>query len=542
MKNLKTSFLFFVFTSVFCSINTNSIFAQQKADSLSYYYNVITNPESNVDLAKGYNYFKKHKETSIDNNQLEKAIYDLRMMASVEKKLGLLSDSEISSVEALKLLDKIDSKNKMLDERIGVYNHLGIIYRDLNNYAKSLEFYYMILEQVTNVKDEANVLNNIGNVYSDQGDYKLALEKYNEAYNKSSKLDNKTKARILSNLGHIQSKLGFPEAISNLIKAKEIRESINYTSGLLTSYNHLVEYYKTINDKETALNYANKALELARSSNNSLYLESALSNLMELNDSPEVVEYASLKDSIETAKQKAKDNFAYYRYQFSEKDRLYKESELKREKLFILMILIISSSILIYFIIRVRHKKEKIEQVYNTESRISKKIHDEVANDIYYVISKIQSDNYDVLDNLENIYDKTRDISRENSAIDLEGDFNEYLNDMLLSFMGKSVTVITNNINKVNWNQISKVKKTTIYRVLQELMVNMKKHSNATHTILKFSQEFGNLFIDYKDNGNGCNLIKRGGLVNVENRIKTINGTIKFESKPNNGFHAKIKV
>lgn len=189
----------------------------------------------------------------------------------------------------------------------------------------------------------------------------------------ASNLDSLTSARILSNLGNVKSILDLPDALENLERAKQIKEDLNYTSGILTSYHHLIEYYKKRNQKKMALDYANKGLELARLSNNSIYLESALSNLMELNDSPEVIEFVSLKDSLESANQKARDNFAYYRYQFSENERLFKESELKRERLLVIVILIVFSSVLIVLVLRSKYKNEKLAGIYKTEARISKK-------------------------------------------------------------------------------------------------------------------------------------------------------------------------
>ena len=86
------------------------------------------------------------------------------------------------------------------------------------------------------------------------------------------------------------------------------------------------------------------------------------------------------------------------------------------------------------------------------------------------------------------------------------------------------------------------LKKMTIYRVLQELMTNMKKHSKASIAVLSFQTINQKLTITYKDNGVGCDLKKQNGLLNTENRIKTINGTITFESQPKNGFHVKITI
>ncbi len=208
-------------------------------------------------------------------------------------------------------------------------------------------------------------------------------------------------------------------------------------------------------------------------------------------------------------------------------------------------ILIILSSIFIYFQLKSRHKKEKVQQVYATEIRISKKVHDEVANDLYHTMTKLQSENTikeEILDDLEQVYIKTRDISKENSAIDFRENFESILNDLLLSYKDGYVNVITQNLSNINWNTISELKKTAIYRVLQELMTNMKKHSKATIAVLTFSKKNNNILINYKDDGIGCIIKKRGGLQNAENRIQSVGGTIIFESENTNGFKATIKI
>ena len=146
------------------------------------------------------------------------------------------------------------------------------------------------------------------------------------------------------------------------------------------------------------------------------------------------------------------------------------------------------------------------------------------------------------MDDLEDIYNRTRDISRELSIIDLDENFEVTLGDLLLSYQNSDTTIITRNISKIDWNAISDIKKTTLYRVLQELMTNMKKHSHAALVAVVFSETNSKLKIDYTDNGQGCDLKKQNGLLNTENRIETIKGTISFESHKNNGFKATILI
>ena len=183
--------------------------------------------------------------------------------------------------------------------------------------------------------------------------------------------------------------------------------------------------------------------------------------------------------------------------------------------------------------------------MFLTESRISKKVHDEVANDVYQVMAKLQSrsdPNDEVLDDLDNIYTKTRDISKEHSLFDVSSNFGEQLDDLFRSYETSEISVVTLNNAQIEWDEISELKKKTIYKVLQELLTNMRKHSAASHALIRFEQRNRKVSIHYKDNGVGCTLEKSNGLQNVENRMAALKGRITFESEPNKGFEAKMVV
>ena len=67
----------------------------------------------------------------------------------------------------------------------------------------------------------------------------------------------------------------------------------------------------------------------------------------------------------------------------------------------------------------------------------------------------------------------------------------------------------------------------------------MKKHSQATLVSLTFKNFEKKIVIIYSDNGVGAynrSIILKNGLQNVENRIKTINGNIIFDSNSKTGF------
>ena len=141
---------------------------------------------------------------------------------------------------------------------------------------------------------------------------------------------------------------------------------------------------------------------------------------------------------MERKKQQQENNYAAIKYDFQKKEieaqklaLQVKDSKLEAEREKLNKTIYQSMGVLGLFltgfllvIIRTKHRKDNLQQVYNTETRLSKKVHDEVANDLYRVMTKIQKTQTikdDVLDDLEVVYNKTRDISKEHSIIDIQG-------------------------------------------------------------------------------------------------------------------------
>ncbi|QNU67168.1 hypothetical protein EHE19_001020 [Ruminiclostridium herbifermentans] len=100
------------------------------------------------------------------------------------------------------------------------------------------------------------------------------------------------------------------------------------------------------------------------------------------------------------------------------------------------------------------------------------------------------------------------------------------------------------SVNKIEQN-ISKSHTEVIYRICQEALTNSIKHGKATEAsiILKFSDNNIKLFIF--DNGIGCKKIcfdNGFGLQGMQQRIKALNGDIKFGSDGENGFNIHVEI
>lgn len=561
MKSLKNSFLFFYcIICVFMLYLTQNIYAQ-KVDSLHYYTTLALQPKNSTDLFNTYTFFKKQSEQSLRNNDTLNVVYNSRYVAIVQFELGLFKESEATAVSALELIDKLGINNDTTEEhRLGFNNHLGRVYTELKDFDSALKYYNKALLLQQEPEQLNTILNNRALIFYKQSDYQKALDGFLKVHTANLKTSNKIKiARSLNNIGMTMSKLKLPSAIDSLSKALQLRKSIDYKNGEFDSYLKLAEYYKDRGDFNSANNFATKALQLSKSQKNSRLEIEALSVLMQLSADPDIQRYNKLVDSIKAANLNVQNNYAAKKYALEKQERLIKENELKiktiqldneqqkRLKLSYLFlgIIILISAIFMAFYMRSKYKKEKLQSVYDTESRISKKIHDEVANDVFQIMTKIEHENRiepKVIDELQHLYYRTRDISKEHVMLNDEYPFVDQLTELIENFQDAQTNIIVKGLSQMDFDMYSEIQRTTIYKVLQELLINMKKHSQASMVALVFQKENRKIKIHYTDNGVGTDLKRGSGLHNTENRIHAIGGTIIFDTEINQGFKVKISI
>ena len=549
MKRILISFLF----CCVIVLDTNFLIAQQKTDSIKYYTDLAENANTKYDANKSFKFFdeqlKRHRAT---NNTLAEASI-LISIAQIEMNLGMLNESEGTAVEAIQLLDKLTDDSIQDSYRLSLYNHLGILYRENDNFKTSLEYYERALALAKDSLYKATAINNLANVYRDKKEFYTAINLYEDSHSISVKINNKIqRARALNNLGKTQSMMNNPDAIDNLNEALLLRKEANFDKGVVSSYVSLAEHYRRNKNFLKALEFLEKALLISNSHNRIKEKLEIFELQCDLGYFKNYTKFKALNDSINDARKLSANLYAAIKYDNQKAIDRANKNELEREKektgkitSQALGLIILLSSIFLYFFLKSKHKKDKLQQVFTAESRISKKVHDEVANDVFQFMTKLQSEpnsNEELIDDLEEIYNKTRDISKEHSVIDLKGDFKDVLSDLILSFNNSETNVIAKGISDVNWEVISEIKRTTIYKVLQELLINMKKHSQASIVVVTFNTNRKAIQINYKDNGIGCDLKKGSGLQNVENRMASINGTITFESKIDKGFKVKLAV
>jgi two-component system sensor histidine kinase ComP len=85
-----------------------------------------------------------------------------------------------------------------------------------------------------------------------------------------------------------------------------------------------------------------------------------------------------------------------------------------------------------------------------------------------------------------------------------------------------------------------------IYRIVQELLSNATKHSNASRIEIRLTSSNENIYLDYQDNGIGMSLqeplndFKHFGLSGIKERVSSLEGEALFFSAPGEGLKTSI--
>lgn len=544
MSCLKIAFLAFLFLITSCK-------NQEENPALDANLEQAENLFATKQYRKAYYYYNQSFLFNKEQNNTKRAVFNLLRMAHIENLECDYIGSEATTTQAIKLFDKTIP----IPYQTNAYISLGLNYMHLANYEDAKSMFEKAI-QIT--EDSLTVYiskNNIGYLYIKQKEYQKAVRLLSEIENEKilqeSPLDY---ARILDNKGialfHLNDKL----ALSYLEKAKTIREANNDDSQIVSSYMHLAEYYKN-QEPATAKEWTQKAYHSATKAFipddrlealNLLFTTTTNNNLKnQYHDT-----YIHINDSLQQARQQAKNQFAKIKYD-SEKAETEKTAyQYKMYGFIVLLILSVAVFILLYRLTIQKNKRKILETQYTTETKIAKRLHDELANDVHNTIAFAETQNLEneqnketLLENLDTIYQRARNISNENKQISTGEAFVEQLKHMIHSYSSDTRNVILNTA-ALQDIQLKDEVKITLYRVLQELMVNMKKHSECSLVAIGFKNNGQFLEISYSDNGKGSQnqLHTKNGLQNVENRIFSINGNITFDTEPNKGFKVKITI
>ncbi|WP_159320303.1 tetratricopeptide repeat-containing sensor histidine kinase, partial [Tenacibaculum maritimum] len=479
---------------------------KNKRDLGHYLYVIGYYFKKNNQIDSAYKYYQKSKNIYLSLQDSAKIAERLLNLAKIESDNELYFKSDSTAVLALKY--EKGKKEKKNNHLASVYNCLGINANEQKEHKEAIKWYKLAIEATNDTPKKLRYMSNMAVNYKELKKYEHSIDLYRrimrDAYYDSLPLY--SKGKIIDNYAFVKFLGGKKVEKKEFLRAQKIKRKSKDNQGLIANYSHLSDYYKVKNRKK-ALRYSFKMYALSKKIKAPKDRVEAIDKILGLAQGDNIKEYALerayLSDSIQLAKKRSRNKFVKVIYNYEEEKKLklaaradLAETKLlaeqqKKEKLILLFVGIFSvlGFIVYFFYKRAKTRKEKAEEVYKTETRLAKKIHDELASDVYHAMNKIQNrevSNEELLEDLESIYYQTRDISHENSPIITGNSFENFLKQLFLDFTTNGCKILSKDLFKIEANTLSKEQQIVLYRLLRELLVNMKKHSKATLVVITF--------------------------------------------------------
>ncbi|MBA4275320.1 MAG: sensor histidine kinase [Flavobacterium sp.] len=501
--------------------------------------------------------------------------------------------SEISVFKALRVI----KEEKTNDLEYESYNLLGSVYNELSEYDKAIDYHTKALNSINantmpvEFQSKPTSLNNMGFVYQNLNQHKKAIPYFQEGLKQKKELilyKISLYAMLLDNLGYSRYKINENKDLPKLFyESLRLRDSLQLTTGIITTKIHLSEYFASKKDTVKATQYSNEALATARNSNNARNVLLPLKQLAVIEPKKAAIynkEYIHINDSLQKADRNIADKFSRIEYETDEIKQENTDLTTQNRNLVYVFGSILILGMFLYIIkaqkaknreLLFKQEQQKVnEEIYNLmisqqsnvetirikeKKRVAQELHDGVLGRMFGVrmnldsLNKIhdesashQRDSY--LTELKNIEQDIREISH-----DLNREKSELINnfvaivdnlfeDQKKTFKSKLVSSIDSNIK---WESMSNANKINLYRIIQESLQNINKYANASTVTVEFKKEFDNLFLQISDDGIGFNVnkAKKGiGLQNMLSRINECNGIFEIKSRKGEGTIITVRV
>jgi len=497
------------------------------------------------DKEKSIQYYYKALELAESSENYFEVGFILNNLGLVKLELNALDSAYTDLTKGVEIAQQINA----LRLECHLHENLGYYYLKIDSTDLALDKFYLMLEisKSKGYKDiQLSSLANISTVERVQKNY----QKADSLINESLKLTREYK------FNHAYSTLYQSLAMLN-------KENRNYTIALLYLDSSLIhaEFTSSIDVKINFHKLKAEIYEEAKNFKESLFHYQS---------------YQQIKDSLNNIgnSEKLQEIQFKYRDEKKEKQRLKEKNELElqikekeinlqknsRNALIVFSIFVLIISIILILFYRLKQKKEKeysytiSNKLEEERGRIARDLHDGIGQSLIILKNKFSNKNLNeteiasINDNFTEVIEEIRSVSRtlippELKRLGLKKAIQKMANDIENSF---DIIVIT-DIEVFDKIKLEEHQSIRIYRIIQELCTNTLKHSQAKSLKIESYMNNKDLIIIYQDNGKGLDIEKwtaynnSVGLKSIEQRLKFLNGEIKFE-KPKVGFKVKIKI
>ncbi len=464
----------------------------------------------------------------------------------------------------LKIREKIGDESGINDSRLNI----ALLYWSMHQYDSSLWYCRKVIpyyEETNNHYALGSAYNNLAMVFDDRKKYDSALYFYDKAIKEHLAVNNNYKAAssLLNKSVNYIATEDFDNALKSLLEAKELvndESSIRVRSKILYQLAKLY-YNKGLYKKASGIFLEYKAIS------DSLYSVDRDEKIEQIK-----VQYETEKREKELLEEKAANE------QLAKEKALSEIRVYNRNK----WIIVISSlSLIIILLIHalyqrkqrkiqaekdaavIREREKGIKAVFEAQEeerqRIAKDLHDGVGQQISAI--KIH------LEGLKkNIGLKNQEQESEvSSLVEMVGDTGSEIRSISHQMMPKALTELglvaaledmlekSFRYHKIKYSfgqhgiddRLPKHLEVGLYRIAQELVNNIIKHSGAKSVDMELMKTATHLVLIVQDDGKGISKDKKAegiGMMNISTRLRTMNGEMNMESDTGQGTTATIRI
>ncbi|WP_158210733.1 tetratricopeptide repeat-containing sensor histidine kinase [Myroides phaeus] len=456
------------------------------------------------------------------------------------------------------------------DEAIDLYNQAYEMLdtKELRNLTTD---YYRRLNR-------ANIHNNVSRILIKQERYELAITSLQDAIDKQIDFDHPIDKQVYSalalNLAIAQMKSGELSKVSSLAN---ISMDISTKFGNLVLENLaklcLAEYNYLSNKPKTAHSIIKEVLDYAEKEDDFQTNLNAVELLLKYEEdkaSENFNTYLSLQRRAVDENNLTRNKFSRIKYEATTLEK--SNIALKQEKNTIVVVsgILFLLSLLILLVVFYLQRKRKLmivrmlqgdtERYYNSiikshnemseaqeseRNEIAKELHDGVLNKLFitrFSLMQLEEDNFSQQKNL--LVNELKDVENYLRGVSHAlANENSMLIEQFVPLLRELVELQNRNLaikfryhidEKLDIDNLSHHCKINIYRILQEVLQNVQKHSEATKCYVTIKQKTEDTFeIEVNDNGKGFDQrgVKYGqGLLNIKERTELIGGQFEIKS------------
>jgi signal transduction histidine kinase len=543
----------------------------------SLFFKVLNSGDNLAKADSSFYYLNESKNISVQLKDSLEATRRLLSIAALQHRERDFIGSENSIIEGLRLVEPLEEVffTGLLYERLGNVMYMLERYEEARkNYLKFFE----LQKKIPNIKlkyEKVRLDVHLAKTYEADGNYIKSIEYFNKCLLVANlKVDNAYRYEAaLEGFSFGNFMLGNREiAIKGYLEVLNSRQTRGYKRGLIFSYALLGEFYASKNEKEKAIFFIKKSLQIAKElhttkkkSQNLLLLSKLVGGEKGRNY---LEEHTLLNDSIYKRERILKNQFAKVRYETEKKEienaslkeeNLRKQLELERQKQqkMIGWLLVGVCVLFIGFgasIFSTRKKKlvfeakmKQIEVREKERQQIAKSLHDEVAGDLVTLHLKLRKQQQtEAAESLETIKENVRNLSHKLSSESFEKVcFKDQIINLISDYFEVNFKVKVQEIDTINWQKMNDSIKRTLFLAIREGIQNSKRHGEATVISLNFSESKKAVFLTVSDNGKGFTTASKKagiGLKNMRERVEEINGVFSIESEVQKGTNINIEI